>query len=97
MPQNTSPSYVPGADEGTAEGLAAPGRAGAGGTNQDYWPIQSIQALYLERCRFRYESLLRGFGAHHRLTRAALLMCQREAGFIISGAYCSGIRGWGNL
>ncbi|MEQ6436731.1 hypothetical protein V8Z74_17135 [Comamonas sp. w2-DMI] len=58
---------------------------------------QSIQALYLERCRFRYEALVRGFGAHHRLTRAALLMCQREAGFIISGAYCSGIRGWGNL
>lgn len=58
-------------------------------------PAQSVQALYLERCRARYEALQRRFGGHHRLTKAASLMCQREAGFLISGAYCSGDSGWG--
>lgn len=60
-----------------------------------YQPVQSFQALHLERCRLRYEALLRGFGPGHRLTKAAYLMCQREAGFIISGVYSSGVKGWG--
>ncbi|MFD2755182.1 hypothetical protein [Comamonas terrae] len=47
MPQNTSPSYVPGADEGTAEGLAAPGRAGAGGTNSSVSVLAIVGELGL--------------------------------------------------
>lgn len=33
MSQTPTPNNVPGAGQGTAEGLAAPGCAGAGGTN----------------------------------------------------------------
>lgn len=62
-----------------------------------YEPVQSLQALQLERCRIQYEALLRRFGANHRLTKEAALMCKREAGYLISGAYCSGAPGWGNV
>lgn len=59
MPQNTSPNYVPGADQGTAEGLAAPGRAGVGGTNNesqwlsiaDFLARQNLRAVLQERAR----------------------------------------------
>ena len=37
MSQNTSPDNVPGAKQGTADSLAAPGRVGAGGTSFRYF------------------------------------------------------------
>lgn len=33
MSQNSSPNNVPGANQGTPDSVAAPGRVGAGGTN----------------------------------------------------------------
>ena len=62
-----------------------------------YQPVQSLQARTLEFCRRNHEASLRRFGPDHRVTKSFLKQCQLEAGFIISGVYCSGRRGWGNV
>lgn len=58
--------------------------------------VQSHQSRSLEQCRRMHETVLRRFGPDHKVTKSFLRQCQVEAGFIISGIYCSGKRGWGN-
>lgn len=59
MSQTPSLDNVPGADKGTAEGLAAPGRAGVGGTNNesqwlsiaDFLARQNLRAVLQQKAR----------------------------------------------
>lgn len=98
MSQNTSPDNVPSATKGTADSLAAPGRVGAGGTidgPQAYRSYQSEQARFLEKTRRNFEAVSKRYGSSHSWTNFWCQECKREAGYLISGAYCSGVPGWG--
>jgi hypothetical protein len=96
MSQNTSPDNVPSATKGTADSLAAPGRVGVGGTkksaSQSY---QSEQARFLEKTRRNFEAVSKRHGPSHSWTKFWCQECKREAGYLISGVYCSGVSGWG--
>ena len=58
MSQNSSPNNVPSAKQGTADSLAAPGRVGAGGTNDAAWrsiadflTLQNLRLVLQARAR----------------------------------------------
>lgn len=59
MSQNSSPNNVPSAKQGTADGLAAPGRVGAGGTTFMGKPVAFRQKFY------SYRTSVGVLGRHH--------------------------------
>lgn len=72
---------------------------GSGGTYgpEAYSAYQSEQARFLEKTRRSFEAVSKRFGPSHSWTKFWGQECQREAGYLISGVYCSGVSGWGVL
>lgn len=60
-----------------------------------YPAYQSEQARFLERTRRNFEAVSKRYGPSHSWTKFWGQECKREAGYLISGAYCSGVSGWG--
>lgn len=73
------------------------GTPGSGGTYgpEAYPAYQSEQARFLEKTRRNFEAVSRRYGPSHSWTKFLSQECKREAGYLISGAYCSGVSGWG--
>lgn len=72
--------------------LAALADAGQGVDTQGH---PSEQTRFFEKTRRNFEAVSKRHGPTHSLTQFWSLECRREAGFLISGAYCSGVSGWG--
>ena len=62
-----------------------------------YQAYQSEQARFLEKTRRNFEAVSKRFGPSHSWTKFWCRECKREAGYLISGVYCSGVKGWGVL
>lgn len=62
-----------------------------------YSAYRSEQARFLERTRRNFEAVSKRYGPSHSWTKFWSGECSREAGYLISGAYCSGVSGWGVL
>ena len=75
---------------------AAPGSGCAYGP-EAYPAYRSEQARFLERTRRNFEAVFERYGPSHSWTKFWDGECKREAGYLISGAYCSGVSGWGVL
>ena len=60
-----------------------------------YQAYQSEQARFLEKTRRNFEAVSKRYGHSHSWTKFWGQECKREAGYLISGAYCSGASGWG--
>lgn len=73
---------------------AAPGSGGTYGP-EVYRAYRSEQARCLEKTRRNFEAVSKRFGPSHSWTKFWVQECKREAGYLISGVYCSGVRGWG--
>lgn len=52
-------------------------------------PPRSEQARYLLKCVVMYRSVLRAYGHDSEAARNWRYACAKEAGYIISGEYCS--------
>lgn len=62
-----------------------------------YQSYQSEQARFFEKTRRNFEAVSKGYGPSHSWTKFWGQECKREAGYLISGAYCSGVPGWGRV
>ena len=73
------------------------GTPGSGGTYgpEAYPAYKSEQARFLEKTRRNFEAVSKRYGPSHSWTKLWCQECKREAGYLISGAYCSGVSGWG--